>query len=233
MIPPTPEHPQPRSDAYCTMGISPTSNLQETIAELHGHDPGAGWAVHEIDPLLTTPAFRQARWFRAFHQNVLTAVSILYPHANARAQVKMAQEYLDDLAHGGYLRTLDLLAASDRREHLSFARESGESRSRPGQTNREEMKRFSAVCKALLIVLLRTCWKLAGWCLYHGLRIPRRLLAWLYPIIVGQLKRWCLIPKDGPFTRQHHAPAGRFPPRRGRRHRRQRSSAAGRRFQRR
>jgi len=106
MIPPTAAHHQTRRDVYYSIGSSPTGSLKERIAELHGSDSLAARVVPELDQFLSTPEFRQTRWYRAFYRKVLTGTSILYPPANRFAQAKMAQEYIDDLVHGGYLRVL-------------------------------------------------------------------------------------------------------------------------------
>jgi hypothetical protein len=121
MIPQTPVHPQTRRDVYYSIGISPTGSLKERVAELHGSDSLAARAVPELAQFLTTPEFRQTRWYRAFYRKVLTGMSILYPHANRFAQAKMAQEYIDDLVHGGYLRVLQSLAVPSGLTHVSFA----------------------------------------------------------------------------------------------------------------
>jgi hypothetical protein len=123
MIPPTAAHPQPRRDVYYSIGIRPTGSLKERITELHGRSSLAARAVPELEQFLTTPEFRQTRWYRAFYRKVLTAMSILYPHANRFAQAKMAQEYLDDLVHGGYLRVLQSLAVPSGLKRASFAQE--------------------------------------------------------------------------------------------------------------
>jgi hypothetical protein len=113
----------PRRDVYYSIGISKTGNLKERIAKLHGSDSLAARAVPELDQFLSTPEFRQTQWYRAFYRKVLTGMAILYPHANVVAKVKMAQEYIDDLVHGGYLRALQSLAMPSGLEHASFAQE--------------------------------------------------------------------------------------------------------------
>jgi len=123
MIPPTPSHPQTRRDVYYSIGVSQTGNLKERIVELHGSDSVAARAVPELEQFLTESEFRQARWYRAFYRKVLTAMSILYPHANRFAHAKMAQEYIDDLVHGGYLRVLQSLAVPSGLRRVSFAQE--------------------------------------------------------------------------------------------------------------
>ncbi len=123
MIPPTPSHPQARRDVYYSIGVSQTGNLKERIAELHGSDSVAARAVPELEQFLTEPEFRQTRWYRAFYRKVLTAMSILHAHANRFAQAKMAQEYIDDLVHGGYLRVLQSLAVPSGLKRVSFAQE--------------------------------------------------------------------------------------------------------------
>jgi hypothetical protein len=131
MIPPTAAHPRTRRDVYYSIGISPTGNLKERIPELHGSDSLAAQAVPELDQFLTTPEYRQTRWYRAFYRKVLTGMSILYPHANAHAKAEMAQEYVNDLVHGGYLRVLQSLAVPSGLKHASFAQEFAESHGVP------------------------------------------------------------------------------------------------------
>jgi len=121
MIPPTPTHPQ--RDVYYSIGIRKAGNLKERIAELHGSDSLAATAVPQLEQFLATPEFRQTRWYRAFYRKVLTGMSILHPHANAHAKAEMAQEYIDDLVHGGYLRVLQSLAVPSGLKHVSFAQE--------------------------------------------------------------------------------------------------------------
>jgi hypothetical protein len=123
MIPQTAAHPQTRRDVYYSIGISQTGSLKERITELHGSHSLAAKAVSELEQFLTTPEFRQTRWYRAFYRKVLTGMSILYPQANAHAKAGMAQEYIDDLVHGGYLRVLQSLAVPSGLKHVSFARE--------------------------------------------------------------------------------------------------------------
>jgi hypothetical protein len=121
-------HPQAtRRDVYYSVGVSQTGNLKERIAELHGTDSLAARAVPELERFLTTPEFRQTRWYRAFYRKVLTGMSILDSHVNRAAQFKMAQEYIDDLVHGGYLRTLQSLAVPSGLKHVSFAQECADS----------------------------------------------------------------------------------------------------------
>lgn len=127
MIPPVPSHPQTPRAVYYSIGVSPTGSLKERIAELHGCDSPAARVVAEIDQFLSTPAFRQARWYRAFYRKVLTAMSILYDHAHRAAHLQMAEEYIDDLVHGGYLRVLQALAVPSGRTHVSFAQEFAQS----------------------------------------------------------------------------------------------------------
>jgi hypothetical protein len=123
MIPQTPAHPQTRRDVYYSIGISQTGSLKERITELHGSDCLAARAVPELEQFLTTPEFRQTRWYRAFYRKVLTGMSILYSHANRAAQAKMAEEYINDLVHGGYLRVLQSLTVPSGLKHVSFAQE--------------------------------------------------------------------------------------------------------------
>ncbi|MCX6833760.1 MAG: hypothetical protein NTW07_01270, partial [candidate division Zixibacteria bacterium] len=123
MIPQTAAHPQTRRDVYYSIGISQTGSLKERIAELHGSESLAATVVPEVEQFLTTPEYRQTRWYRAFYRKVLTGMSILYPHANAPAQAKMAQEYIDDFVDGGYLRVLQSLAVPSGLKHVSFAQE--------------------------------------------------------------------------------------------------------------
>jgi hypothetical protein len=117
-----PQTHSPR-DVYYSIGISQTGNIKERIAELHGGDSLAARAVPELDQFLTTPESRQTRWYRAFYCKVLTGMSILYPQANAHAKAKMAEEYIGDLVHGGYLRVLQSLAVPSGQKHVSFAQE--------------------------------------------------------------------------------------------------------------
>ena len=123
MIPPTAAHPQTGRDVYYSIGTSPAGSLKERIAELHGSESLAARAVPELDQFLTTPEYRQTPWYRAFYRKVLTGTSILYPHANAHAKAEMAQEYINDLVHGGYLRVLQSLAVPSGLRHVSFAQE--------------------------------------------------------------------------------------------------------------
>ena len=123
MTPPTAAHPQTRRDVYYSIGISQTGSLKERIAERHGRDSLAATVVPEIEQFLTTPEFRQTRWYRAFYRKVLTGMSILYPPANRAAQAKMAEEYINDLVHGGYLRVLQSLAVPSGLKRVSFAQE--------------------------------------------------------------------------------------------------------------
>jgi hypothetical protein len=123
MIPQTPSHPQTRRDVYYSIGVSPTGNLKERIIELHGSPSLGARAVPEIEQFLTQPEFRQTRWYRAFYRKVLTAMSILCSHANGAVKAKMAQEYIDDLVHGGYLRVLQSLAVPSGLKRVSFAQE--------------------------------------------------------------------------------------------------------------
>jgi hypothetical protein len=128
MIPQTPEHPEAtRRDVYYSVGVSATGNLKERIAELHGNESLAATVVAELDRFVSTPEYRQTRWYRAFCRKVYSSMSILYPHANAPATVRMAQEYIDDLVHGGYLRVLQSLAMPSGRKHVSFAQEFADS----------------------------------------------------------------------------------------------------------
>jgi hypothetical protein len=98
MIPPTPAHPPTPKDVYYSIGASPTGNLKERIAELHGRDSLAAQAIPEVEQLLSTPAFRQTRWCRAFYRKVLSAMSILYPHANRAAEVRTPRREHAELA---------------------------------------------------------------------------------------------------------------------------------------
>ncbi len=123
MIPQTPEHPQPSRDIYYSVGVSPSGNLKERIDELHGADSLVAKVVPELDRFLSTPEYRQTRWYRAFCRKVYSSMSILYPHANAPATVSMAQEYIDDLVHGGYLQVLQSLARPSGLKHISFRQE--------------------------------------------------------------------------------------------------------------
>ena len=127
MIPHTPAHPQTRRDVYYSVGVSQTGNLKERIAKLHGRDSLAARAVPELEQFLARPEFRQTRWYRAFYRKLLTGMSILYPHANRAARFKMAQEYIDDLVHGGYLRVLQSLAVPSGCKHVSFAQDCADS----------------------------------------------------------------------------------------------------------
>ena len=113
----------PQRDVYYSIGISPTGNLKEKIGELHGSDSPAARVVPELEQFLTTPESRQTRWYRAFYRKVWTGMSILYPQANAHARAEMAQEHIDDLVHGGYLRVLQSLAVPSGLKHVSFAQE--------------------------------------------------------------------------------------------------------------
>jgi len=128
MIPRAAAHPQAtRRDVYYSVGVSQTGNLKERITELHGTDSLAARAVPELERFLTTPEFRQTRWYRAFYRKVLTGMAILDSHMNRAAQFKMAQEYIDDLVHSGYLRTLQSLAVPSGLKHVSFAQECADS----------------------------------------------------------------------------------------------------------
>jgi hypothetical protein len=131
MILQTAAHPQPSRDIYYSIGVSPTGNLKERIAELHGSESLAARVVPELDQFLTTPEYRQTRWYRAFYRKVLTGMSILYPHANTHAKAEMTQEYVNDLVHGGYLRVLQSLAVPSGLKHVSFAQEFAESHGVP------------------------------------------------------------------------------------------------------
>jgi hypothetical protein len=117
----TPIHPSPPRDVYYSIGTHPTGNLKDRIAALHGPDSLGARAVPELDRFLTDPAFRQTRWYRAFRRKVLTGMSILYPHASAADQFHMAQEYIGDLVHSGYLRVLQSLATPGGVKHVSSA----------------------------------------------------------------------------------------------------------------
>ena len=127
----TPAHPQTARDVYYSIGISQTGNLKERFAELHGTDSLAATVIPELEQFLSTPEYRQTRWYRAFYRKVLTGMSILYPHSNRAAQVKMGQEYIDDLIHGGYLRVLQSLAVPSGLKHVSFAQEFAKSHGVP------------------------------------------------------------------------------------------------------
>jgi hypothetical protein len=233
MIPQTPEHPQKRRDVYYSIGISPTVTPKERIAELHGSDSLAAKAVLELDQFLATPEFRQTLWYRAFYHQVLTGVSILYPHANAPGKAKMAQEYTDDLVHAGYLRALQSLTVPSGCKHVSFALEFAKSHGILVRTNQQEMDRFYAACKALLAVILPQCWNLARWCLYHCSRLLWRTLTGLCRIITGLLKRRRLILEDLEFSTRNRATAERIAHRKWRQRRKKNPFGAVRRFKRR
>jgi hypothetical protein len=205
MIPQTPERPEKRRDTYYSTGVSPTVDPKERTAGLHESDSLAAQAVLELDPFLATPELRQTLWYRAFYRQVLTGLSILYPHVNAHGKAKMAQEYTDDLVYGGYLRALQSLTVSRGLKHTSFAQEFATSQGIPVKTSRQEMYRFCAACRALLAVLLPLCWILAKWCLYHCLRLLLRTVTGLCRIITSLLRRRRLILEDREFFTSNRA----------------------------
>jgi hypothetical protein len=123
MIPQISAHPQTNRDVYYSIDVSRDGNLKERIADLHGRHSLAARAVPQLERFLGTPECRQTRWYRAFYRKVLTGMSILHPHAPITAEARMAQEYIDDLVHGGYLRVLQSLAVPSGRTYVSFAQE--------------------------------------------------------------------------------------------------------------
>jgi len=123
MITQPPTCPRTQRDVYYSIGRSHTGNLKERIAELHGSDSLPAQVVPELERFFARPEFSQTRWHRAFYRKVLTGMATLYPHSSYAGQVKMAQEYIDDLVHGGYLRVLQSLVVPSGLKHVSFAQE--------------------------------------------------------------------------------------------------------------
>ncbi len=231
MIPHTSVHPQTRRDVYDPIGFRQTGNPKERVTEPHGSDSLAAEVVSEFDQFPATSEFRQTLWYQAFYHQVLAGVSVLYPHMNAPAKAKMAQEYTDDLVYGGYLRALQSLTVPGGCKHASFAEEFAKSHGIAVRTHQREMDRLYAACRDLLAVILPWCWNLAKWCLYHGLRLTWRILTGLCRIIVSRIKDHWLIPEDQASSTQNHAASRRTTRRRWRQHRRENRLLAVRRFQ--
>ncbi len=231
MTPQTSERPHEQRNTYCSAGVSPNADSRERIGEFPAQDSPVAQAVPEIEQFLATPEFRQTLWYRVFYRQILAGVSILYPHVNTSARAKIAREYTDDLVSGSYLRALQSLTLPG--GHMSFSQESDDSRGAAVRTNRQEIERFCAACRALLAILAPRCWNLARWCLYHCSRLLLRTLTGLCRIITSLLKRRRLILEDREFFTSNRATAERIAYRKWRQRRKNNPPLAVRRFRRR
>lgn len=100
------------------------------------------------------------------------------------------------------------------------------------EARRQGIDPFYAQCKALLTVILRICWKLALWCLYHCLRTCWKFLTWLHPILSDLLKPRRSTAKDRRFSGPHHVPSWAIPPHQCQRSRKRNPASGVRRFRR-
>ena len=110
-------------DVYYSIGTDETKNIKETIAQVHGVNSEVMKAADELERYVADPETRKSPWYWNFYKKVKSAMSTLYPHADNAARIQMAQEFIDDLSNGGYIRALQSMSVESGAKNVSFAQD--------------------------------------------------------------------------------------------------------------
>lgn len=110
-----------------SVGTDRTLNLKERIADVHGADSDVAKAAKELDNFISDPESRQNGWYWNFYRRVKSGLSCLYPHGDNFVKATMAQQFIDELINGGYIKVLEILATNSGKRQVSFCTEYADS----------------------------------------------------------------------------------------------------------
>ena len=119
------EHDQRK---YCltktiyAVGIDPTTNPKEKIAQFHDVHPDVVTAAAELESYLADPEFRHSLWFLRFFSRVRRIMSMINFGANEYVKTRMTEEFIDELINDGYIRCLRSMAVPSGQAYVAFAK---------------------------------------------------------------------------------------------------------------
>ena len=104
------------------VGIDPAINPKERIAELYASDSKVTLASQALEDFITAPDFRQSRWYLRFLSKVRRLMGMINRQANRFVKEQMAQDFIDELIHDGYLHCLKSMSLPSGKDYIKFAR---------------------------------------------------------------------------------------------------------------
>ncbi|MDO8302618.1 MAG: hypothetical protein Q7T18_05195, partial [Sedimentisphaerales bacterium] len=102
------------------VGIDPTPNPKETIAQFHTANSDVATAAAELESYLADPEFRHSRWFLRFFSRVRRIIGMINFGANEYVKTQMAEEFIDELINDGYIRCLKSMAVPSGKAYVAF-----------------------------------------------------------------------------------------------------------------
>jgi hypothetical protein len=114
-------HTYQLSQPIYAVGIDPAIHPKEKIEYLHGADSDAAQAAEQLEQYISAPDFRQCRWYRRFRSRLKRMMGILNRRANEYVKFQMAQSFIDELIHDGYLWCLKSMALPSGTNYVQFA----------------------------------------------------------------------------------------------------------------
>jgi len=114
-------HKYQLSQPIYAVGIDPTVNPKEKVVLLHGTDSDVAMAVEQLEQFISTSDFRQSCWYRRFFSRLRRRMGMLNRRANESIKFHMAQHFIDELIHDGYLWCLKSMSLPSGNNYIQFA----------------------------------------------------------------------------------------------------------------
>ena len=103
------------------VGIDPAISPKEKITKIYGTNSSIVKAAQVLEAFITDPDFRQSCEYRRFFSKVQRLMGFINGQANGYVKGQMAQDFIDELIHDGYLHCLKSLSLPSGHEYVKFA----------------------------------------------------------------------------------------------------------------